>query len=87
MRVSVRFKQGGLVILLAPMQIDLAFAYNLISPGGLCKEASEDLIHTKLILLTVDGEFCRLAVAAIADGVAGHAAVGASVLFLHGADD
>lgn len=82
MRVSVRFKQGGLVILLAPMQIDLAFAYNLISPGGLCKEASEDLI-----LLTVDGEFCRLAVAAIADGVAGHAAVGASVLFLHGADD
>lgn len=64
------------------MQMGLAFAYVLISPGGLRKEASEDLI-----LLTVDGEFCRLAVAAIADGVAGHAAVGASVLLLHRADD
>lgn len=71
----------------APMQMHLAFAYNLISPTGLCKEASEDLIHPKLILLTVDGEFCHLAAAAIADGVAGQAAVGASVLLLHRADD
>ena len=69
------------------MQIDVPFACNLISPGGLCKEASEDLIRTNVILLTVDGEFQRLAVAAIADVVAGHAAVGASVLFLHRADD
>lgn len=69
------------------MQIHLAFAYNLLSPGGLRNEAGEDLVHAKLMLLTVDGEFCCLAVAAIADGVAGHAAVGASVLFPHRADD
>lgn len=42
---------------------------------------------TTWVPLTVDGELRRLAAAAAADRVAGHAAVGASVLFLHGADE
>lgn len=50
---------------------------------------SAHLDHQKWVSLTVDGEFCRPAAAAggAADGVAGHAAVGASVLLLHGADE